>query len=122
MMMSHKRKVAEKDWQFFYMDNPFANAISASVIDPIFAITEALNYQLIVVAPPELMKAEISMKFPSLHDLSFEKEATGKSRVLVTRRQYLSPSEFMTEEFEDEVIGFSMVKNTDVEQGEFILD
>jgi hypothetical protein len=122
MMMSHKRKVADKDWQFFYMDNPFANAISASVVDPIFAITEALNYQLIVVAPPELMKAEISMKFPSLHDLSFEKVPTGKSRVLVTRRQYLSPSGFMTEAFEDEVIGFSAVKNTDVEQGEFILD
>lgn len=120
MMMSHKRNVTEKDWQFIYMDNPFANAVSASVVDPIFAITEALKYQLIVFAPPELMKAEISMKFHSVNDLYFEKQENGKHRVAVSRRHYLNPTPFMTKEFETEVIDYSPVKNKDYEQGEFV--
>ncbi|MBU9710532.1 hypothetical protein [Evansella tamaricis] len=104
MMMSHKRKVSDQDWQFIYMDNPLANAVSASVVDPIFAITEALRYQFIVVAPPELMKSEISMKFPSLHDLYFEEHPNGKRRVHSHRRKYVKPSSFMTTKFEEEVV------------------
>jgi hypothetical protein len=68
-------------------DNPFANAVSEHVLDPIFRVADALGIQWIVVAPPELVnKMEVSERFPSYYSLDLEPDGTGKRKVIVSSR------------------------------------
>ncbi len=55
------------------LDNPFGKASGKHVLDPIFEIADKLNFQLICfAAPPEIIKAEISERFPVFWDLKVE--------------------------------------------------
>ncbi|MDQ0896309.1 MULTISPECIES: hypothetical protein [unclassified Paenibacillus] len=81
-------------------DNPFANAVSEHVLDPIFRVADALGIQWIVVAPPELVnKMEVSERFPSYYGLDLESDGTGKRRVVVSSRHIRNRVEFQQLEF-----------------------
>jgi len=54
----------ERPWTVLLLDNPFGKAFSRHVLDPIFEIANKLNFQLIAFAAPEIIKAEISERFP----------------------------------------------------------
>jgi hypothetical protein len=88
MLTTQKRrrsKVAKRS--VFINDNPFANAISEHVLDPIFKVADALGVQWIVVAPPELVsKMEVSERFPSYYGLDLEADGTGKHKVVIASR------------------------------------
>jgi len=88
MLTTQKRrrsKVAKRS--VFINDNPFANAISEHVLDPIFRVADALGVQWIVVAPPELVsKMEVSERFPSYYGLDLEADGTGKHKVVIASR------------------------------------
>jgi hypothetical protein len=74
MLLNQKRTLFYDDnlSNIIIMDNPFSNASSAHVLDPVFEIAEQLNFQIIAFAPPELIKEEISERFPVLWDLRLE--------------------------------------------------
>ncbi|MDM8534597.1 hypothetical protein QUF55_07850, partial [Clostridiaceae bacterium HSG29] len=71
MLLNQRRSIFYNDnlSNIIIMDNPFSNASSTHVLDPIFEIAEQLNFQIIAFAPPELIKEEISERFPILWDL-----------------------------------------------------
>ncbi len=71
MLLNQRRSIFYNDnlSNIIIMDNPFSNASSTHVLDPIFEIAEQLNFQIIAFAPPELIKEEISERFPVLWDL-----------------------------------------------------
>jgi hypothetical protein len=54
------------------MDNPFSNASSPHVLDPIFEIANQLGFQIIAFAPPEIIKEEISERFPILWSMQLK--------------------------------------------------
>ena len=54
------------------MDNPFSNASSRHVLDPIFKIADQLGFQIIAFAPPEIVKEEISERFPVFWTMRLE--------------------------------------------------
>lgn len=56
-------------WTVLISDNPFGQAVSAHILDPIFAIAENLRFQWIVVSPPELIKLDVSRRFPVYWEL-----------------------------------------------------
>lgn len=94
MLTTQKRrrsKIAKRS--VFINDNPFANAISEHVLDPIFRVADALGVQWIVVAPPELVsKMEVSERFPSYYGLDLEADGTGKHKaVIASRHLHASP-------------------------------
>ncbi len=66
MLMNYKKRVfsGESPWTVLIMDNPFGQASSWHVLDPIFKIADKLNFQLIAFASPEIIKSEISERFP----------------------------------------------------------
>jgi len=81
MMLLSVKSETDQSWVPLVCDNPFGQAASAHVLDPIFAVAEKLKFQLIVVTPPELVKTEISQRFESYYKLDFLRE---KGREIVT--------------------------------------
>ncbi|KKK37499.1 hypothetical protein WQ57_13745 [Mesobacillus campisalis] len=74
MMLLSVKGESNQSWVPLICDNPFGQAASAHVLDPIFAVAEKLKFQFIVVTPPELVKTEISQRFESYYKLDFIRE------------------------------------------------
>ncbi|MBT2737245.1 hypothetical protein [Bacillus sp. ISL-7] len=74
MMLLSVKSDTDQSWVPLVCDNPFGQAASAHVLDPIFAVAEKLKFQFIVVTPPELVKTEISQRFDSYYKLDFIRE------------------------------------------------
>ena len=71
MMLLSVKTEADNSWVPLVCDNPFGQAASAHVLDPIFAVADKLKFQLIIVTPPELVKTEISQRFDAYYKLDF---------------------------------------------------
>lgn len=74
MMLLSVKSETIQSWVPLVCDNPFGQAASAHVLDPIFAVAEKLKFQFIVVTPPELVKTEISQRFDAYYKLDFIRE------------------------------------------------
>lgn len=74
MMLLSVKSETDQNWVPLVCDNPFGQAASAHVLDPIFAVAEKLKFQFIVVTPPELVKTEISQRFAAYYKLDFIRE------------------------------------------------
>jgi uncharacterized protein YPO0396 len=74
MMLLSVKSENDQSWVPLVCDNPFGQAASSHVLDPIFAVAEKLKFQFIVVTPPELVKTEISQRFESYYKLDFIRE------------------------------------------------
>ena len=74
MMLLSVKSETDQSWVPLVCDNPFGQAASAHVLDPIFAVAEKLKFQFIVVTPPELVKTEISQRFHAYYKLDFIRE------------------------------------------------
>ncbi|MFK9090307.1 hypothetical protein [Bacillus salipaludis] len=74
MMLLSVKSETDHSWVPLVCDNPFGQAASAHVLDPIFAVAEKLKFQFIVVTPPELVKTEISQRFEAYYKLDFIRE------------------------------------------------
>lgn len=74
MIMSFKKKHMgnENPSTVLILDNPFGKASAKHVLDPIFEIADKLNFQLICFAAPEIIKVEISERFPVFWELKIE--------------------------------------------------
>ncbi len=74
MIMSFKKKYIgnENPSTVLILDNPFGVASAKHVLDPIFEIADKLNFQLICFAAPEIIKVEISERFPIFWELKIE--------------------------------------------------
>ncbi|MGM9929983.1 MAG: hypothetical protein ACI35P_18745 [Bacillus sp. (in: firmicutes)] len=81
MMLLSVKSETDNSWVPLVCDNPFGQAASAHVLDPIFAVAEKLKFQLIVVTPPELVKTEISQRFDAYYKLDFIRD---KGKEIVT--------------------------------------
>jgi len=75
----------ENPWTVLMLDNPFGSASGSHVLDPIFEIANKLNFQIIAFAAPEIIKAEISERFPVFWALNIGDEESGKSGVVTGR-------------------------------------
>jgi hypothetical protein len=66
MLLNYKKQRFDKSnpWTVLFLDNPFGKASAAHVLDPIFEIADKLNFQLVAFAAPEIIKTEISERFP----------------------------------------------------------
>ncbi|MBU5591854.1 hypothetical protein KQI89_08755 [Clostridium sp. MSJ-4] len=66
MLMNYRKKTTGNDnpWTVPMLDNPFGKASGAHVLDPVFKIANQLNFQIIAFAAPEIIKTEISERFP----------------------------------------------------------
>ena len=81
MLMNYRKKTIgnENPWTVLMLDNPFGKASGAHVLDPIFTIANKLNFQIIAFAAPEIIKTEISERFPVFWALKInEEEESGK--------------------------------------------
>ncbi|WP_234121272.1 hypothetical protein [Clostridium hydrogenum] len=76
MLMNYKKKTLgnENPWTVLMLDNPFGKASGAHVLDPIFTIANKLNFQIIAFAAPEIIKTEISERFPVFWALKINNE------------------------------------------------
>ena len=74
MMLLSVKNESDQSWVPLVCDNPFGQAASAHVLDPIFSVAEKLKFQFIVVTPPELVKTEISQRFDAYYKLDFIRE------------------------------------------------
>ncbi|WP_370222736.1 hypothetical protein [Cytobacillus sp.] len=74
MMLLSVKSETDQSWVPLVCDNPFGQAASAHVLDPIFAVADKLKFQFIVVTPPELVKTEISQRFDAYYKLDFIRE------------------------------------------------
>lgn len=74
MIMSFKKKHIgnENPSTILILDNPFGKASAKHVLDPIFEIADKLDFQLICFAAPEIIKVEISERFPIFWELKIE--------------------------------------------------
>ncbi|MDQ0268590.1 hypothetical protein [Cytobacillus purgationiresistens] len=81
MMLLSVKSETDQSWVPLICDNPFGQAASAHVLDPIFAVAEKLKFQFIVVTPPELVKTEISQRFDAYYKLDFIRD---KGKEIVT--------------------------------------
>ncbi len=74
MIMSFKKKHIgnENPSTVLILDNPFGKASAKYILDPIFEIADKLNFQLICFAAPEIIKVEISERFPVFWELKIE--------------------------------------------------
>ncbi|MBM7614033.1 coiled-coil domain-containing protein [Alkaliphilus hydrothermalis] len=74
MLMSFKKKTVgnENPSTVLILDNPFGKASAKHVLDPIFEIARKLNFQLICFAAPEIIKVEISERFPVFWELKVQ--------------------------------------------------
>lgn len=75
MLISFKNKHQGNDSPstVLIMDNPFGQASSRHVLDPIFEIADKLNFQLICFASPDIIKVGISERFPIFWELKLDK-------------------------------------------------
>lgn len=66
MLMNYKKRyIGNKNpWTVLMVDNIVGKASGKHVLDPIFEIANKLNFQLLTFAAPEIIKAEISERFP----------------------------------------------------------
>jgi hypothetical protein len=66
MLLNYKKQRFDKSnpWTVLFLDNPFGKASATHVLDPIFKIADKLNFQLVAFAAPEIIKTEISERFP----------------------------------------------------------
>jgi hypothetical protein len=80
MMLLSVKSETDHSWVPLVCDNPFGQAASAHVLDPIFAVAEKLKFQFIVVTPPELVKTEISQRFEAYYKLDFIREKGKEKR------------------------------------------
>ncbi|MGM0500344.1 MAG: hypothetical protein ACQERL_09070 [Bacillota bacterium] len=66
MLLNYKKQRFDKTnpWTVLFLDNPFGKASASHVLDPIFKIADKLNFQLVAFAAPEIIKTEISERFP----------------------------------------------------------
>ncbi|WP_416198647.1 MAG: Chromosome segregation ATPase [Sporanaerobacter sp.] len=85
MLMNYKKRHIgnENPWTVLVLDNPFGKASAKHILDPVFEIADKLNFQIIAFAAPEIIKVEISERFPVFWELRIghdEKEGliTGK--------------------------------------------
>ncbi|KOF56290.1 hypothetical protein AGR56_05420 [Clostridium sp. DMHC 10] len=76
MLMNYKKRTLgnENPWTVLMLDNPFGKASGAHVLDPIFTIANKLNFQIIAFAAPEIIKTEISERFPVFWALKINNE------------------------------------------------
>ena len=74
MMLLSVKSETDQSWVPLVVDNPFGQAASAHVLDPIFAVADKLKFQFIIVTPPELVKTEISQRFDAYYKLDFIRE------------------------------------------------
>lgn len=76
MLVNFKKRTigSRNPWTVLMMDNPFGQASARHILDPIFEIADALNFQIIALAPPELIKIDISKRFPVFWELRIERE------------------------------------------------
>lgn len=81
MLITYRRQQQAKQWTVLISDNPFGQAISEHILDPIFAIAENLHFQWIVVSPPELIKLDVSRRFPVYWELKLDPFAHGEQIV-----------------------------------------
>ena len=63
------------------LDNPFGKASAAHVLDPVFEIANKLNFQIVAFAAPEIVKTEISRRFPVFWALEINDDENGKGVV-----------------------------------------
>ncbi|MBB3113411.1 hypothetical protein FHS18_005523 [Paenibacillus phyllosphaerae] len=82
MMLLSMKAATDEHWTTLICDNPFANAVSAHVLDPIFEVAKQLRFQLIFVSPPELIQTDVSKRFPVYYKLDFREE---RGREMVTQ-------------------------------------
>jgi len=81
-----KRTVGSKNpWTVLLMDNPFGQASAKHILDPVFEIANSLNFQIIAFASPEIIKIEISKRFPVFWELRIE-ESGERGMGLITSR------------------------------------
>jgi len=88
MLMNYRKKTVgnENPWTVLMLDNPFGKASGSHVLDPIFTIANKLNFQIIAFAAPEIIKTEISERFPIFWALQInEEEEKGKLGSVVGR-------------------------------------
>lgn len=88
MLMNFKKKTLgnENPWTLLMLDNPFGKASGAHVLDPIFTIANKLNFQILAFAAPEIIKTEISERFPVFWALKInQEEESGKIGSIVGR-------------------------------------
>lgn len=71
MLMNYKKRYVgnENPWTVLILDNPFGKASAKHILDPIFEIGNKLNFQIIAFAAPEIIKVEISERFPVFWEL-----------------------------------------------------
>ena len=74
MIMSFKKKNIgnENPSTVLLLDNPFGKASAKHVLDPIFEIADKLKFQMICFAAPEIIKVEISERFPVFWELKLK--------------------------------------------------
>ncbi|MGH4140075.1 hypothetical protein [Clostridium sp.] len=88
MLMNYRKKTVgnENPWTVLMLDNPFGNASGSHVLDPVFKIANKLNFQIIAFAAPEIIKTEISERFPIFWALQInEEEEKGKLGSVIGR-------------------------------------
>jgi hypothetical protein len=78
MIMTFKRQEHSNNWSVLITDNPFGQAVSAHILDPIFSIADILRFQWIVLAPPELIKLDVSRRFPVYWNLELSQQKQGE--------------------------------------------
>ncbi|WP_042458828.1 coiled-coil domain-containing protein [Neobacillus dielmonensis] len=78
MIMTFKRQEHNNNWSVLITDNPFGQAVSAHILDPIFSIADILRFQWIVLAPPELIKLDVSRRFPVYWKLELSQQKQGE--------------------------------------------
>lgn len=76
MLMNYKKKTVgnKNPWTVLMLDNPFGKASGAHVLDPVFMVADKLNFQIIAFAAPEIIKTEISERFPVFWALKINDE------------------------------------------------
>lgn len=78
MIMTFRRQENSSNWSVLITDNPFGQAVSAHILDPIFSIADTLKFQWIVLAPPELIKLDVSRRFPVYWKLELQQQKQGE--------------------------------------------
>lgn len=74
MMLLSIKNDTDTHWMTLVCDNPLGQAVSAHVLDPVFEVAKKLKFQLIFVSPPELIKTEVSRRFPVYYKLDFREQ------------------------------------------------
>ncbi|OZI10968.1 hypothetical protein CEW92_14130 [Bacillaceae bacterium SAS-127] len=88
MLLSFKKQSKHMEkWTTLISDNPFGQAVSPHILDPIFAVASIFNFQWIVVSPPELIKTSVSQRFNTYYQLELISEE-GIEFVRTKNRKY----------------------------------